>query len=156
MGNGHKPRLIRTLIQHVAKLYMKSANLAIANWKGHKNTDLHITLAHRNNSVSQVINHPFLFIPQPQNVELLTTRFSLSPKMPSTKNMNLLGVPGSLKHTATFIRCLICSLSMLINWNTASTGWAKKSKPQYFTYNFVKYCPIFKILLLSHSPGNLQ
>ena len=32
-------------------------------------------------------------------------------------------------------------------------GGPKKTKP---THNFVKYWPIFKILSLSHSPGNLQ
>ena len=36
------------------------------------------------------------------------------------------------------------------------TGWAKKSKPTLSTHNFVKYWPIFKILSLSRSPGNLQ
>ena len=36
------------------------------------------------------------------------------------------------------------------------TGWAKKSKPTLSTHNFVKYWPIFKILSLSHCPGNLQ
>ena len=36
------------------------------------------------------------------------------------------------------------------------TGWAKKSKHTLSTHNFVKYWPIFKILSLSHSPGNLQ
>jgi len=32
----------------------------------------------------------------------------------------------------------------------------QKSKPRLSTHNFVKYWPIFKILSLSHCPGNLQ
>ena len=35
------------------------------------------------------------------------------------------------------------------------TRWAK-NKPQYRTHNFVRYWPIFKILSLSHSLGNLH
>ena len=54
-------------------------------------------------------------------------------------------------------------LLLVIPWNQASvsygfrcTGWAKKSKPTLSTHNFVKYWPIFTVLSLSHSQGNLQ
>jgi len=76
-----------------------------------------------------------------------------NPKISSFRTMTLL--------TFCYMEISITALKQLdipttLCKNVDYLGWSKKSKPLYFTHNFVKYWPIFKIISLLHSPGNLQ